>query len=258
MCALLPELLGQLPRRLPVAICLAGPPGSGKSTLAAFLCEMLNHARLSSLVISLDHYYLPREERKHLAEHIHPLFMHRGVPGTHDWSRLVNDIDQLLDGKGYGLKTPVFDKSKDDRADRKDWRTISSAPSLVIVEGWCLGAPAQLPTELREPINELERTQDPDGRWRAAVNDHLGRYRMDLHQRISRFFHIGVPDWHHVIDWRWQQEQELAEPRLRNQEDVISFLGTFERIAKHMQNSAVNWTQVSLSADSTHRLHIMD
>jgi D-glycerate 3-kinase len=256
--SVMPRLLEQLPAERPGALCIAGPPGSGKSTLAACLAEGLNHANQPSIVLSLDDYYLSRKARERLAEKTHPLLMHRGVPGTHDWARFVDHLDQLLAGQGAGLQLPAFDKSTDDVNDRNEWQTITTTPQFIIVEGWCLGAPAQQDGELEQAINPWEQAEDPDGIWRRWVNRMLSHYHSDLRKRISGFCYLAVPDWDSVIDWRWHQEQQLARPHLKCREDVASFLASFERIVKHMQTSARTWADLCLQADSSHRLRVMD
>ena len=48
-----------------------------------------------------------------MSKQIHPLFLTRGVPGTHD-SKMLNTIKILK--KGFSsVKKPKFEKSKDDR-----------------------------------------------------------------------------------------------------------------------------------------------
>ena len=40
-------------------------------------------------------------------------------------------------------------------------------------EGWCVGTPAEPAAALAEPVNALERDEDPDGTWRRFCNDAL-------------------------------------------------------------------------------------
>ena len=64
---------------------IQGSQGSGKSTCASFLKLILeSEYGLKVVVSSIDDFYLTREERQHLANDVHPLFLTRGVPGTHD------------------------------------------------------------------------------------------------------------------------------------------------------------------------------
>ena len=95
---------------------IAAPPGAGKSTLSRTLAHLLSGMDIPACVVSLDDYYLPLEDRQELADRMHPLFLTRGVPGTHDFDRLIRDLDRLRAGDIDGLRMPVFDKSRDDRS----------------------------------------------------------------------------------------------------------------------------------------------
>lgn len=258
LAELAPRLLARMQLRQAASLAIGGPPGSGKSTLARMLAFLLSESGTPAIALSLDDYYLGRKDREKLARKQHALLRQRGVPGTHDWSRLLQDIDRLSAGQGHGLHLPVFDKSRDDPAPVRHWRRVDCDPRCVIVEGWCLGAPGQDPERLREPVNELERFQDPEAIWRTLVNDRLACYRSDLASRIGQFWYLEVPAWERVIDWRWQQEQELAQARLLSREQTAAFLATFERIVRHMQQTCTSWADWRLRADSLHRLQLME
>lgn len=257
LAALAPSLLAQTPQQQVAGIAIAGPPGSGKSTLAGLLTFLLNESGRPAVLLSLDDYYLDRQRRDALARSHHPLLQRRGVPGTHDWPRLLHDFDCLRQGHTKGLRLPVFDKSADDIAPATRWRPIEFSPLCLIVEGWCIGAPAQDAAALLEPVNDLERQQDPQGSWRTYVNAQLARYHSDLEHRIDQFWYLHVSGWDLVIDWRWQQEQELAQPRLHSRVEVAAFLATFERVAGHLQKTSIAWADWRLQADALHRLEVM-
>jgi len=250
---LAPALLTQLAHVHALSLAISGPPGSGKSTMARMLAFLLSKSGKPTILLSLDDYYLGRKAREILARKQHPLLRQRGVPGTHDWPRLLLDFDRLLEGSTTGLRLPAFDKSRDDVAPASRWRPIRFKPTCVIVEGWCIGAPGQDRSHLAEPINELERSQDPEARWRTFVNEQLAQYRNDMVSRIDQFWYLEVADWNRVIDWRWQQEQELTQAHLRSRAQTEAFLGTFERIVRHMQDTCPEWADWRLWADESHR-----
>ena len=54
-------------------------------------------------------------ERKKMSKSVHPLFLTRGVPGTHDCKMLYNVFKALLKKNFKSIKIPKFDKSIDDR-----------------------------------------------------------------------------------------------------------------------------------------------
>lgn len=252
LAAILPRLLDQIDTDRNSAIGIAGAPGSGKSTLARTLVQYINQAGIPACLLSLDDYYLGRGEREQLAVNLHPLFRQRGVPGTHELDRLLTDFDQILNGEIKGLRLPVFNKSTDDREAENLWRSLEKAPRIIILEGWCVGAAPHRRTELKVPANETERVRDAHGSWRHEVWKSWQRLYTELHRRLDQVWYIRVPDWNCVIEWRWQQEQELAQVNLKSRAEVEKFLGTFERIVNHMQDSYTQWADQVIE---THRNH---
>ena len=256
LAQLAPALLTELEKGDSNSLAIAGPPGSGKSTLARLLAHLLSAPGKAATVLSLDNYYFSHSKRMQLAQDLHPLLQTRGVPGTHDWDALLHDFDCLRNGQIHGLLLPVFNKSVDDVEPRSRWRPVGARPEYLIVEGWCIGAPAQAGPELEKAVNELESKQDPLATWRKYVNRCLAFYYSSLRQRVGQFWYLSVPDWDCVIDWRWQQEQELSRPLLASREETRKFLATYERIVRHMQATSRDWAACRLETDSAHCLHL--
>lgn len=250
-------LIRDLPNRAFGVVGLAGAPGSGKSALAGLVCGVMKQLGTHALVLSLDNYYLGRQQRLELVRR-HPLFAQRGVPGTHDWARLIGDLDRIREGRIEGLRLPRFDKSRDDRCEKTGFGRLKARPQLVILEGWLIGAPPQDPSALLGPVNQLEAERDPDGCWRGLVNDELARYHRDLAQRLHRRWFLAVPDWESVVAWRWQQETEGAgaERHLESLEAVARFLDQFQRIAMHMRATCGEWADVVVRLDDRHVMHL--
>ena len=225
----------------PLLIGIQGSQGSGKSTFAAFLKMLLEYEfRLSTLVMSIDDFYLTRAERIRLSEQVHPLFLTRGVPGTHD-IELLRQVFELARNQ-TNFDVPVFDKAVDDRADKRDWQKVDGPLDVVILEGWCVGVSSQAPSELDKPLNELERLQDLDGRWRCSVNEALaGPYR-ELFVQLDQLVALQAPSFECVYGWRLLQEQKLAD-RLRQQgksmertmspAELKQFISHYQRLTEH-------------------------
>jgi D-glycerate 3-kinase len=256
LTTLVPGLLERINTGYKSVIGIAGAPGSGKSTLARVLVQSLNHMEIPACLLSLDDYYLSRAQREVLSKEVHLLFRQRGVPGTHEFDRLLSDLDQIQEGGFRSLRLPVFDKSIDDRIHRHAWRSLEADPLLTVLEGWFIGVPPQQEAQLFHPVNELERKRDSDGSWRQAVHDAWLSNYAALRSRLDQVWYIRVPDWNCVIDWRWQQEQELAQMNLKSRAEVENFLGSFERIVNHMQDSYPQWADLVMEADRNHHISL--
>jgi pantothenate kinase-related protein Tda10 len=51
----------------------------------------------------------------------------------------------------------------DDRAPLDQWEHAPADTRLLILEGWCVGARPQSAEALVDPVNDLERDEDPTG-----------------------------------------------------------------------------------------------
>ena len=73
-----------------IIIGLTGGQGSGKSTISNILKILLKEAyNLNTVIFSIDDFYKTYKERKKMSEKVSPLFLTRGVPGTHDTNLLL-------------------------------------------------------------------------------------------------------------------------------------------------------------------------
>ena len=212
---------------------LCGAQGSGKSTLAMALAARLERAGFAAAVLSLDDFYLTSAQRQELARRVNPLLATRGVPGTHDVALGMATLDALARGEAVPL--PRFDKGRDDRAPRSDWPLAPAGTQVLLLEGWCVGARPQAVAELAEPINALERNEDPDGVWRSYANAALGGDYQALFARIDLLILLAAPNWEVVEIWREQQEAELREiggARVMNPAEVRRFIQHYERLTR--------------------------
>ena len=226
---------------------LNGAQGTGKSTLARLLRLLLERLYgMRVALLSLDDLYLTAAERMRRAEAIHPLLATRGVPGTHDVSLGIRTIRALRDGKPLAI--PRFDKARDDRAPVAEWPRWEGRCDLVIFEGWCVGARPQRVDELREPINALEREDDPTGDWRFYVNRELGGHYQGLFAEIDALLMLRPDSFERVVQWREQQEARLREsgggPQVMAPEAVRRFVMYFERLTRFM------WEEMPERADA--------
>lgn len=230
-----------------VVVGLNGAQGTGKSTLSRLLSrllERLHGMRVASF--SLDDLYLGAAARLRRAESIHPLLQTRGVPGTHDVALGVRTLAALRDAKPLAL--PRFDKATDDRLSVGSWPRWEGPCDAVLFDGWCVGARPEPSSALAEPINALERDEDPTGDWRWYVNRELGGAYQALFAELDLLVMLRPPDFDHVYAWREQQEASLRRerpgPRVMTPEAVRRFVMHFERLTRFM------WDEMPERADA--------
>lgn len=216
-------------------IGIAGAQGSGKTTLARAAAEHWGAAHLS-----LDDVYLTQAERAAKSRAVHPLFAVRGPPGTHDLG-LLEATTAALRAAGPHSRTalPAFDKLADDRRPKTQWPLFTGRPSAVLVDGWCLGATAQVEADLAAPINALEAEQDGQGVWRRAVNAELAGSYAETFARFDAVLFLKAPSFDAVLDWRCEQEVGLrglapADLPPERRAELAVFIQVFERITRHM------------------------
>ena len=142
-------------------IGLSGGQGSGKSTISNILKIILKeNFNLETIIFSIDDFYKTIKERKIMAKKISPLFLTRGVPGTHDTKMLYSCIKNLKSSKFKKIIIPKFDKAIDNRASKNKWLKVTKKPNIVVFEGWCVGAEPQKKKDLLISINKLEKQND--------------------------------------------------------------------------------------------------
>ena len=223
----------------------SGCQGSGKSTLVALMAKVMREVHgVSTVVLSLDDFYLTKATRAALAESIHPLFATRGVPGTHDLALLNETIAALRQPPpGGAVPVPAFDKALDDRTEMVHWRQVSAPVQLIFLEGWCVGLSPQEESELEAPINPMEAEQDPSLIWRGEVNRQLATEYADLFGKLDALLLLQAPSFDAVFEWRWQQEQRLSQQFQQDHPDkpdptmsrseVADFILHYQRLTEH-------------------------
>ena len=243
-------------------IGLAGGQGSGKSTISQILKKVLKKAyNLKTVVFSIDDFYKTKKERKKMSKTVSPLFLTRGVPGTHDTSLLINCINGLKKNKFKKILIPKFDKSKDERFPKKNWQRVYKRPDVIIFEGWCVGVTAQKNKDLLVPVNTLEKEKDKNMIWRKRVNKELKNKYKDIFRLIDKIIFLKVPGFKYVYKWRLLQEQKLiASSRgksIMKPSQVKSFIMFYERLTKHMLKSLSKKAEFVIKIDKKHRLKSM-
>lgn len=223
--------------KLPLIVGINGAQGSGKSTLAACLKFLLEQQyQLTTASLSLDDFYFTRAERQQLAKAVHPLLATRGVPGTHDVSLTLKTLTDLQQGH-LPVWLPRFDKASDDRLPAEFAECITEPVDIIILEGWCLGSEAEAETTLSRPINELESSEDQEGRWRRYVNKQLALTYPNLFDLIDVWVMLKAPSFDCVFDWRMEQETKLRQRHtqqghIMDEKQLARFIQFYQRITE--------------------------
>jgi len=239
-------------------IGLSGGQGSGKSTITGILKFILKKRYgLELCVFSIDDFYKTKAERKKMSKNIHPLFLTRGVPGTHDVS-LINKTFKNLKKKIFKpVLIPKFDKSIDDRSKKSKWTKVKKPPSVIIFEGWCVGARHQKINVLKKSLNLIERKHDADFQWRKKVNNQLKNHYKKLFNKIDKLVYLKAPSFNHIFQWRLLQEQKLKltskNKETMSKSEVKKFIMFYERITKQMMKDFSKISDLTIFLDKSHR-----
>ncbi len=222
-------------RRNPLIVGVNGGQGTGKSTMCMFLEVLLKQRGLRAVTLGLDDLYLPRAERERLAAAVHPLFVTRGVPGTHTAREGIGIIEDVLAGRSFTM--PRFDKGQDDR--KPEGVSIAGPVDVLFFEGWCVGAKPQDEAALAEPVNALEAAEDAHGIWRGLANRFLAEEYAKLFGLMDMLVMLKVESFDAVLANRKHQEAKLRAARpdapvLMSDADIDRFCAHYERLTKHM------------------------
>lgn len=239
----------------PFVLGICGAQGAGKSTLSDGLAKRLAGEGLMVAVLSLDDLYLAPDARPVA---ISKLFATRGVPGTHDVALGQRVFDSLKSGRPTRL--PRFDKANDRPLPESDWPEIT-APDVIILEGWCVGARPQADENLATPVNDLER--EDDGVWRRAVNEALKGPYATLFSHIDRLVLLAAPGFEIVQAWRTQQEHDLSRKlektgqtgaKVMSDGQIAQFIQHYERLTRYILSEMPERADLTLRLDADRNL----
>ena len=239
-------------------IGLSGGQGAGKSTITEILKFILKKKYgLELCIFSIDDFYKTKAERKKMSKKVHPLFLTRGVPGTHDVSLIQKTLINLKKKTFKPVLIPRFDKSTDDRFIKSKWTKVTKAPNIIIFEGWCIGASKQKDYLLKKPINLIERKYDKNVKWRKKVNNQLKKDYKKLFNKIDKIVYLKAPSFNHIFQWRLNQEQKLKltskNKKTMSKSKVREFIMFYERITKQMMKDFNKISDLTIFLDKKHR-----
>ena len=239
-------------------IGISGGQGAGKSTITGILKLILKKKYgLNLCVFSIDDFYKKKSDRLKMSKRTHPLFITRGVPGTHDITLINKTIKKLKQKKFRTVLIPKFDKSKDDRFQKNKWQKIAVKPDIIIFEGWCVGTTHQNSAELKRPLNFIEKKYDKNSKWRKIVNNLVKKRYKSLFSQIDKLVYLKVPNFNYIIKWRWLQEQKMKltskSKKTMSKIQVKEFIMFYERLTKHMMKNYSKISDLTIFLDKQHR-----
>ena len=255
-------IVKKINKKKPLIIGLAGGQGSGKTTISSILTLILKkYFKLNVFKVSIDDFYKTRKDRKSLSKNKHPLLMTRGVPGTHDVDLMLNFFKKIKNKNFKTMQIPKFNKAIDDRCQKNLWYKIKTKPDVVIFEGWCVGARPQLNSQLKKPINSLEKVYDQGAKWRNHVNNQLKTKYKILFKQLDGFLYLKAKNFNLLREWRLKQERKLwiqtknkKNLKIMSNGDVINFMQTYQRITQNMFKHAPKYSSIILNLNSNHQI----
>ena len=242
-----------------------GAQGAGKTTFGRLLQVVLEKSFGMKVVqLSIDDIYLSRSARERLAQEVHSLLATRGVPGTHDVKLGEDTLDALCKAGAKDVTLiPRFNKATDDPFPRTEWDSFVGRPDVVIFDGWFMGAVEQKETDLLQPVNALEREEDPYCVWRRYVNSQLKDNYKSLFNRLDLLVMLKVPSFDKVYEWRALQEEKLRiktqgqkNLRVMSEEEVKRFISHYERLTRHILAEMPSRADMLFKVSEDHRICI--
>ena len=256
--AVLDALVPRLPARRAALVGLSGLQASGKSTLAAQLAAAARERGIATELLALDDFYLGRRDRAALAREVHPLLATRGVPGTHDVALLGATVQALRNASPRTpARVPRFDKGSDTRLPPSRWPRATSPPRLIVLEGWCIGVPAEPRRAPARPVTALERVEDADARWRTWVNARLADDYAALRRGLDALIVLRAPSFAIVSRWRDEPERLLRSrgaPRAMSRAALRRFLMHYERLSRHALRTLPALADIVVTLDAKRRV----
>ena len=240
-------------------IGLTGGQGTGKSTISKILQITLEEKfNLKTTIFSIDDFYKTLKERKKMSQMISPLFLTRGVPGTHDISMGLDLIEELSVADIDSItKIPSFCKPEDKHYPESDWPIYKGKPDFIFFDAWCGGAKPISEENWEGPMNDLEREEDLYGVWSKWSNRELAKDYQKLFDKFDLLLMIKVPSMDFVYRSRWIQEQTLAKTikdpilkdKIMTREEVYRFVMHYERLTHYILEEIPKFSDIVLERD---------
>jgi len=234
---------------------ISGSQGAGKSTLATlFKLVIEKNYKKKVMLLSIDDYYLSKNQRLKLSKKIHPLMITRGVPGTHNITALKDHINHFKK-QHFPIITPTFNKLKDDISHKR--KVIKNA-QILLLEGWCCGSKPISNKYLFKNINSIENVFDKNKIWRKYYNSLLQNEYKDVFSLFDKQIYIQIPSFKYVLNWRYLQEKSNASKsnnkEFMNKTDLHMFIQHYEKLTKWMMKTMPDKADIILKVDENQKI----
>ena len=230
---------------------VSGPQGSGKTTFTSIIKKKLVKEKLRVLILSIDDFYLSKKEREKLSNTISPLFMTRGVPGTHNLSYLKKVLKIFLSNKEYTYRLPKFSKA-DDNLLKAKFHNLQFPYDIFILEGWCINYRGECQSALQNPINSMEKNHDQSLKWRKFVNKKSKEYFKNIYKKSHCSIFLKIPSFKYVFQYRKKQELGIPKKKQMNNKQLKNFISFYERITKNLLVSKKNKFDIEINVKPNH------
>tara|TARA_B100001121_G_scaffold71958_1_gene63728 strand:+ start:1880 stop:2740 length:861 start_codon:yes stop_codon:yes gene_type:complete len=237
-------------------VLIGGSQGIGKSSLIIIIKKTLEKFfNKNVLALSLDNYYLSKDERKSISNKEHELLITRGVPGTHNIKKLVNDIKRF-EKNIYPINIPLFDKLIDNRLNK--YQKIYKKCNILILEGWCCGCKDINKNYLFKNINSLEKKFDTKYLWRKFYNNKLKNEYKLLFNLFDETIFLKAPSFKYVLRWRIKQEKNnssnLNNSKKMSNQEIELFIQHYEKITKWMLKNYSKFANIVLKINKDQKI----
>jgi len=232
--------------------CLvSGPQGSGKTTFTDKIKKELIKKKLKVLVLSIDDFYLSKKDRTKLSKKISPLFLTRGVPGTHNLKFLKKVLNIFLSNKKKYYRLPKFSKAEDDLL-KSEFNNLVFPYDIFILEGWCINYQGEGITSLKKPINLMEKRFDQNMKWRKYVNKKSKEYFKEIYKKSHCSIFLRIPSFKYVFQYRTKQELSIPKNKRMSSRQLKKFISFYERITKNLLISKANKFNIEINIKPNH------
>lgn len=189
---------------------ILGGQGTGKTTLTQVLTLILGQMGHRCAALSLDDLYLTYDERLKVQQS-DPRLVWRGPPGTHDLQLGIETLSALKTAApGSQVSLPQFDKSLHQGEGDRAKPIHLLAPTIVLFEGWFVGAVPLDDALFTDPKIDLPSPIDTpeDRQFARDMNRQLRQY-LPLWALIDNLVVLALDDYRLSYEWRLQAEQQM-------------------------------------------------